>query len=54
VVIIAESVKGNGISSMHDTVHSHYLPMDDAEYRQALGELTRAHEALMNGYRNAD
>jgi transketolase len=54
VVIIAETVKGNGISSMHDTVHSHYLPMDDAEYRQALGELTRAHEALMNGYRNAD
>jgi len=53
VAIIANTVKGNGISYMHDTVDSHYLPMDDAQYEQALGELTRAHEAAMKGYRNA-
>lgn len=54
VAIIAHTVKGNGISSMRDTVDCHYLPMDDAGYQQALDEVTRAHEALMNGYRNAD
>jgi transketolase len=53
VVIIAETVKGNGISYMRDTVDSHYLPMSDAQYEQALDELTRAHEARLNGYRNA-
>jgi len=54
VAIIANTVKGNGISYMQDTVDCHYLPMDDARYQQALDEVTRAHEALMNGYRNAD
>lgn len=54
VAIIARTVKGNGISSMRDTVDCHYLPMDDASYQQALDEVTRTHEALMNGYRNAD
>jgi transketolase len=53
VVIIAETVKGNGISYMRDTVDSHYLPMSDAQYALALDELTRAHEALLNDYRNA-
>lgn len=53
VVIIANTVKGNGISSMCDTVDCHYLPLDDTRYEQALGELTRAHESLLNGYRNA-
>jgi len=54
VVIIANTVKGNGISAMRDTVDSHYLPLNDEQYRQALDELTRAHEALLHGYRDAD
>ncbi|HEY6726787.1 MAG TPA: transketolase [Polyangiaceae bacterium] len=53
VAIIADTVKGNGISGMRDTVDCHYTPMDDAGYRQALDELTRAHEALLDGYRDA-
>jgi transketolase len=54
VAIIANTVKGNGISYMHDSVDSHYLPMSDAQYEQALVELTRAHELALNGYQNAD
>jgi transketolase len=54
VAIIANTVKGNGLSYMRDTVGSHYLPMTDAQYEQALDEVTRAHEAALNGYRNAD
>jgi transketolase len=53
VVIVANTVKGNGISYMRDTVASHYLPMNDAQYEQVLDELARAHEALVNGYLNA-
>ena len=54
VAIIANTVKGNGISYMRDTVDCHYLPMNDARYQQALDEVTRAHEARLIGYRNAD
>jgi len=54
VVIIANTIKGNGISYMHDTVDSHYLPMDDAQYALALGELARTHEAAVRGYQNAN
>jgi transketolase len=54
VAIVANTVKGNGIGYMRDTVDSHYLPMNDAQYQQALDEMTRAHEARVNGYRNAD
>ncbi len=53
VAIIADTIKGNGVSYMQDTVDSHYLPMSDAQYEQALDELTRAHATLLNGYRNA-
>jgi transketolase len=53
VAIIAETIKGHGIRFMQDTVDSHYLPMDDAQYVQALDELTRAHEAVLRGYRHA-
>jgi transketolase len=53
VAIIANTIKGNGISYMHDTVDSHYLPMTDAQYAQALDELTRAHAATINGYAHA-
>jgi len=54
VVIIADTIKGNGISYMHDTVDSHYLPMQDAQYELALAELTHAHEGTMKGYRHAE
>lgn len=54
VAIIANTVKGNGVSYMQDTVDCHYLPMNDAQYELVLDELTRAHEAQMKGYRNAD
>ncbi len=54
VVIVASTVKGHGVSFLSDTVDSHYLPMTDAQYERALGELTRAHEALLNGQRHAD
>ncbi len=53
-VILANTIKGHGISYMQDTVDCHYLPMSDAQYRQALDELTRAHEAALNGDRDAD
>jgi transketolase len=53
VVIIAETIKGHGIRYMQDTVDSHYLPMDDAQYQQALEELAHAHRAAVRGYRNA-
>jgi transketolase len=53
VAIIAETIKGHGISFMQDTVDSHYLPLDDAQYQQALDELTRAHEEAVGGSRHA-
>ena len=53
VVIIANTVKGHGVSYMQDTVHSHYLPMTDAQYDQALVEIARAHAASVNGLKNA-
>ncbi|MEO7035321.1 MAG: transketolase [Polyangiaceae bacterium] len=53
VAIIANTVKGNGISYMQDTVDCHYLPMTDAQYEQALAELKRAHAATLQGYRDA-
>jgi transketolase len=53
VAIIAETVKGNGIARMHDTVDSHYLPLDDAQYAQALDDLAHAHAVAMKGYQNA-
>lgn len=53
VVIIANTVKGHGVAGMQDTVDSHYLPMDDAQYAQALQETTQAHEAALKRYRDA-
>jgi hypothetical protein len=38
---------------MQDTVDFHYLPLDNAQYEQALAELTHSHEAAVGGYRNA-
>jgi transketolase len=54
LAIIANTIKGNGVSSMQDTVDCHYLPMNDAQYELALHELGLAHEARLEGYRNAD
>ena len=53
VAIIANTIKGHGIGWMQDTVDSHYLPLDDAQYEQALDELTLAHAAAVKGHRNA-
>lgn len=53
VAIIANTVKGHGMGALQDTVDSHYLPMDDAQYRHALDELARAHQAAVEGYRRA-
>jgi transketolase len=53
VVIIANTVKGHGIRYMQDTVASHYLPMDDAQYEQALRDLSLAHAAAGPGSRDA-
>ncbi len=53
LAVIANTIKGNGVPSMHDTIDSHYLPLSDAQYEQALSELDRAHEAKLSGYRDA-
>jgi transketolase len=53
VAIIAQTIKGHGIRSMQGTVESHYLPMDDAQYAQALDELARAHAAALGRHRDA-
>ena len=53
VAIIANTIKGHGIRYMQDTVASHYLPMDDAQYEQALDELSMAHAAAVAGARDA-
>lgn len=53
VAIIAQTIKGHGVRFMQDTVDWHYLPMDDAQYAQALDDLARAHAAALAGYRRA-
>jgi transketolase len=53
VAIIANTIKGHGIHSMQDTVASHYLPLDDAQYQRAVDELTRAHAAAVERYQHA-
>ena len=42
-----------GIPYMQDTVASHYLPMSDAQYKQALEELSLAHNARLAETRHA-
>ncbi len=37
-VVIADTIKGNGVSFMEDKVSWHYLPMDEDQYNQALEE----------------
>jgi len=38
-VLIAHTVFGKGVSFMESQIKWHYLPMSDAEYRQALAEI---------------
>ncbi len=52
VAIIVNTIKGHGIRHMQGTVASHYLPMDDAQYEQALEELSTAHAAAVAGARD--
>ncbi len=54
VAIIARTIKGHGLRSTQDTVDSHYLPMDDAQYEQALEDLARAHAAALGRCGDAD
>jgi len=53
VAIVAATVKGHGLSFMHDTVHSHYQVLSDAQYQQALAELHLSHARAVDGYRHA-
>ncbi|HVZ88492.1 MAG TPA: 1-deoxy-D-xylulose-5-phosphate synthase N-terminal domain-containing protein [Polyangia bacterium] len=53
VVVIANTVKGNGLRDMQDTVASHYLPMDDAQYERALDELSTSPTPAAAGPRHA-
>jgi transketolase len=47
LVIIAETIKGNGIAHMQGTVDSHYLPLTAAQYELAVEQLTLAHTAYL-------
>ncbi len=51
VAIIADTIKGNGVSYMRDTVDCHYLPMSDLQYAQAVDELSRAHRSRVEALR---
>jgi transketolase len=53
VVIIARTTKGHGMGRLEDTVDSHYLPLDDAQYAAVLAGLSSAHVAALIGYRDA-
>jgi transketolase len=53
LALIFNTVKGHGIRYMEDKVASHFLPMDDAQYSQALNELEIAHAAALAGARDA-
>lgn len=53
IVIVANTVKGNGISYMQGTVDSHYLPLSDERYSEALAELEHAHAAALRDHGNA-
>lgn len=38
-IVVLETHKGHGVSFMHDRMEWHYLPMDAAQYRQAVAEI---------------
>jgi transketolase len=54
VAIIANTIKGHGIRCVEDSVDSHYLPMDDAQYEQALDELALVYAAAATGHCHAE
>ena len=39
-VLVCKTVKGHGVSFMANTIACHYLPMSDAQYKQAVEEIT--------------
>lgn len=39
-VIVCETIKGHGISFMENTVASHYNPLTEEQYRQAMADIT--------------
>ena len=39
-VVVAKTTKGNGVSFMEGRMDSHYLPLSDAQYAQAVEEVT--------------
>jgi transketolase len=41
-VVVARTRKGCGVSFMEDRMEWHYLPLNEAQYRQAVAELERA------------
>jgi transketolase len=41
-VIVARTRKGRGVSFMEDRLEWHYLPMNEAQYRQAVQEIEQA------------
>jgi transketolase len=49
-VIIARTQKGRGVSFMEDRMEWHYLPMSEAQYRQAVQELEQACATLSAGH----
>lgn len=53
VAIIANTVKGNGLGQLQDTVESHYLPMTEAQYERVVDEVTDAHDIALRGSKHA-
>ncbi len=49
-VVIARTRKGCGVSFMEDRMEWHYLPMTEAQYRQAVQEIEEACAALSARY----
>jgi transketolase len=44
-VVVMRTIKGRGVSFMEGRVDSHYLPLDEKRYRQALAELDSRRDA---------
>jgi len=44
--VVARTKKGKGVSFMEDRMEWHYLPMDEAQYRQALADVDAMHASL--------
>jgi len=40
--VIAHTIKGHGVSFMENRMEWHYLPMTEAQYRQAIEEISKA------------